>query len=572
MNLLEYAKGQLLQLLATHPNYKNTPKESLSPILDHTLSSLITGMLRKSQNKEDFAELHKRIHHDAIHTDLAPQFVGDIDSEKHKHIQNSGGNITHFLFGDKHDEFVADVAATNQLPSNQAHIFTNISAYTLAAILKQYLLGRSATGVNHPQYLSQLLGRQTEYLPRYVKDSTTQLLGWGSAAALFTLLGDRVKNLFIGFGGAAQDWAADLTGVFQSSHDKASSVVTAKSIHQVHHTAVETKEKESWLKWLWLIPLLLLAAWLLRHCSNRPPEDASLPMASSTDASMLPAVSGPMPASVSTPVSSAATPAVEMQASKLNLQFDKNMQANVTATVASEAEKNQLLDALKAKLGDAFKPEMASITIDANTKPASWLANVGAWLPDVKLANAGVNIVDPKITLEGEAANPKLALVDKIKAAAGSGIDVAAGFFNNEQAAQVANASADQALTALAASCQAKDLVSALNLQRVNFGSGSAVVPKDTRDLLQKHIKTIKACTEKVKLKIDGYTDNQGKAEANVTLSKKRADAIAHLLMQLGFTREGLLVQGMGDANAMADNTTPEGRFKNRRIEFSIAE
>ncbi len=65
---------------------------------------------------------------------------------------------------------------------------------------------------------------------------------------------------------------------------------------------------------------------------------------------------------------------------------------------------------------------------------------------------------------------------------------------------------------------------------------------------------------------IDGYTDNVGKPEYNLALSKKRADAVATYLKSKGvqFGRR-FVTQGLAETKPIADNKTEEGRAQNRR-------
>jgi OOP family OmpA-OmpF porin len=69
-----------------------------------------------------------------------------------------------------------------------------------------------------------------------------------------------------------------------------------------------------------------------------------------------------------------------------------------------------------------------------------------------------------------------------------------------------------------------------------------------------------------------GYTDDTGKAEYNMELSRRRAEAVADYLMknyQLGSDR--VVPNWYGAANPIASNETDEGRAQNRRVELSIA-
>lgn len=76
-----------------------------------------------------------------------------------------------------------------------------------------------------------------------------------------------------------------------------------------------------------------------------------------------------------------------------------------------------------------------------------------------------------------------------------------------------------------------------------------------------------------LRIRIDGYTDNQGNTDANVALSQARAQAIASWLTQQSpqaFPAERIQVRGYGDANPVADNGTADGRQKNRRVEIIL--
>jgi outer membrane protein OmpA-like peptidoglycan-associated protein len=69
---------------------------------------------------------------------------------------------------------------------------------------------------------------------------------------------------------------------------------------------------------------------------------------------------------------------------------------------------------------------------------------------------------------------------------------------------------------------------------------------------------------------IEGYTDNSGTDVKNIELSKKRAAATKKALEKSGVNASRITTVGFGPQNPIADNTTPEGRLKNRRVEIKI--
>ena len=71
-------------------------------------------------------------------------------------------------------------------------------------------------------------------------------------------------------------------------------------------------------------------------------------------------------------------------------------------------------------------------------------------------------------------------------------------------------------------------------------------------------------------IEIFGYTDSTGKAEYNLTLSGQRANSVKTYLIAKGLVSSRFKTSGLGIANPIATNDTPEGRSQNRRVEFAI--
>jgi outer membrane protein OmpA-like peptidoglycan-associated protein len=73
------------------------------------------------------------------------------------------------------------------------------------------------------------------------------------------------------------------------------------------------------------------------------------------------------------------------------------------------------------------------------------------------------------------------------------------------------------------------------------------------------------------KASIEGYTDSVGGADANQTLSDRRAHAVMSALIDLGVPSDHLSTQAFGEANPVASNSTAAGRQSNRRVEIVFA-
>ena len=72
------------------------------------------------------------------------------------------------------------------------------------------------------------------------------------------------------------------------------------------------------------------------------------------------------------------------------------------------------------------------------------------------------------------------------------------------------------------------------------------------------------------KLKLSGHTDNVGDDDANLILSKKRAESVKRFLAEKGIDAGRIETQFFGESKPIDDNTTTAGRQKNRRVEFKI--
>ena len=71
-----------------------------------------------------------------------------------------------------------------------------------------------------------------------------------------------------------------------------------------------------------------------------------------------------------------------------------------------------------------------------------------------------------------------------------------------------------------------------------------------------------------IKFEVQGHTDNTGNAASNQTLSEQRAKAIVSKMVEMGIASNRLTAVGKGQSAPIADNSSDEGRAKNRRVEF----
>ena len=103
----------------------------------------------------------------------------------------------------------------------------------------------------------------------------------------------------------------------------------------------------------------------------------------------------------------------------------------------------------------------------------------------------------------------------------------------------------------------------------VEFESGSAVLSPVGQKVLDELLPVLKGLNGK-KMQVTGHTDASGARQANVALSRNRAAAVKAYLVGHGLPAADILSQGLGPDQPLVSNDTPEGRAKNRRIEFKI--
>jgi outer membrane protein OmpA-like peptidoglycan-associated protein len=109
-----------------------------------------------------------------------------------------------------------------------------------------------------------------------------------------------------------------------------------------------------------------------------------------------------------------------------------------------------------------------------------------------------------------------------------------------------------------------------VNIGDVLFDFGKYDLREDAREKLAK-LSGIVLAHPGLKLAVEGYTDNVGTDEVNQKLSDKRAETVRTYLLQQGLAETDVTSQGLGKTNPVADNSTPQGRQQNRRVEIVVS-
>ena len=113
-------------------------------------------------------------------------------------------------------------------------------------------------------------------------------------------------------------------------------------------------------------------------------------------------------------------------------------------------------------------------------------------------------------------------------------------------------------------------LAKALNILIINFETNRYDIPPKRLAALQKGAGFIKQLPPGTVLEVGGHTDNQGGDARNQTLSENRANAVKETLVRYGVSPNTLQTRGYGKAQPITTNDTDLGRFRNRRIQYSV--
>jgi OmpA-OmpF porin, OOP family len=125
-----------------------------------------------------------------------------------------------------------------------------------------------------------------------------------------------------------------------------------------------------------------------------------------------------------------------------------------------------------------------------------------------------------------------------------------------------------QEVTADASSLKdALDSTGHIAVYGIHFDTGKATIQPDSETTLNEIVKLLQENSD-LKLRVEGHTDNVGAAAANQSLSEKRAQAVVAWVVAHGVAASRLTASGYGATKPVADNSSDDGRAKNRRVEL----
>jgi OmpA-OmpF porin, OOP family len=226
------------------------------------------------------------------------------------------------------------------------------------------------------------------------------------------------------------------------------------------------------------------------------------------------------------------------------------------------------LDDLKAKLTAQFgegNVDFSGLKLDATAKPfgTGWWDGFTKLLPNLKDWKTGtLAFVGSAIT---EAVGLPKAALDGLKSLF-TGWKLPISVIGEGDAIKQAN---EEAKKELETATSLEEVIKALNVSIINFPNGQSGLPADAKPLLEKAAEVLKKQPDGTVVKISGYTDTTGNADRNKKLAQQRADSVKKALTDLGVKPAMLFAEGVGNTDKFGDNATDEGRFQNRRIEYT---
>lgn len=119
---------------------------------------------------------------------------------------------------------------------------------------------------------------------------------------------------------------------------------------------------------------------------------------------------------------------------------------------------------------------------------------------------------------------------------------------------------------------QASEIFEKLNTEGhislyINFETGKSDIKTESQKTIDEIAEMLKN-NSSLKVSIEGHTDNVGTPATNKTLSENRAKAVMNALIAKGVDKSRLSAKGWGQDKPISDNTTEDGKAKNRRVEI----
>lgn len=228
-------------------------------------------------------------------------------------------------------------------------------------------------------------------------------------------------------------------------------------------------------------------------------------------------------------------------------------QVLVSGTVADEVSKAAVLARLREVYGN--DKVVDQIAVGTVVSPPNWNTYVQKLItPDLKLVSRGQLKIDGNtVSVHGEVVNEAQRQ------------QIASNIATNLNPTYTVN-------NGLRVAAVEQGMLDALLIKRtIAFESGKATLTPAGRAVLDE-IVTVLAGLQGRKIEVIGHTDNLGLRERNLALSRERAETVKRYLADKGTDPDSITASGLGPDRPIAGNDTVDGRARNRRIEFRLAQ
>ena len=154
----------------------------------------------------------------------------------------------------------------------------------------------------------------------------------------------------------------------------------------------------------------------------------------------------------------------------------------------------------------------------------------------------------------------------------GAGVGAAGGYIWSQHMAQKKAAMERATMGSGATVVQTPDNQLKLNVPSdVSFDTGRADIKPNFRGILDQFASGL-GSQPNTEVRIIGHTDNTGSDELNNRLSLQRAESTKAYLVARGVNPQAVTTMGRGEHEPIADNSTEQGRARNRRVEIFLGE
>jgi OOP family OmpA-OmpF porin len=239
-----------------------------------------------------------------------------------------------------------------------------------------------------------------------------------------------------------------------------------------------------------------------------------------------------------------------------------NGKVMLDGTVPDQSAKDRILAAAAAAFGAGnFIDRMRIAPPEIGQRfGVGWLDRILSWLPFLgRFGSRGdISFNGQSVTVGGEVATQdiKTRLLDDLRGVFG------ADFTINDQIT-VTESLLDEA------EARAQANLKQLLMKGIEFSTASDKITPAGAAVLDEAAKALAENAE-ANIEISGHTDNVGAAKMNQDLSQRRAASVRKYLTGKGIAAARMTPKGYGPTQPIADNSTDEGKARNRRIEFRV--